>query len=46
MAPGPRLLRIQDWSPGRKEKASANGDAGAASGQARPADFPPGKPPG
>ena len=40
------LLRIQNWPPGRKEKISASGDAGAASGQARPADFLPGKPQG
>lgn len=41
-----RLLSIQNWSPGRKEKADASGVAGAASGQARPADYPPGKPGG
>ena len=41
-----RVLRIQNWSPGRKEKISASEDAGAASGQARPPGFLPGKPQG
>lgn len=38
-----RVFRIQNWFPGRKEKISASEDAGAASEQARPAGFLPGK---